>query len=157
MKFYRKLRGTGVMAFFFSYFFFEKKFLKCSQLFQWAFICPLSTSMPKILDLSPKLSWENWFCGFIHSDFCKIYNFTLSIPNGCWWVSFSDSFSWIWIWICQTAWTNKIFFFWNFAGLNILYKTSSFSYNFFFISLCSIFSYKYPMIFVPIERCSFLF
>ena len=75
---------------------------------QWAFICPLSTSMPKILDLSPKLSWENWFCGFFHSDFCKIYNFTLSIPNGCWWVSFSDSFSWIWIWIwiCQTAWTH---------------------------------------------------
>ena len=48
-------------------------------------------------------------------------------------------------------------FFCNFAGLNILYKTSSFSYNFFFISLCSIFSYKYPMIFAPIEGCSFLF
>ena len=28
MKFSRKLRGTGVMAFFFSYFFFRKKILK---------------------------------------------------------------------------------------------------------------------------------
>ena len=67
MKFCRKLKGTGVMAFFFLLFFFRKKILKMFTTFlfnvsdlssgQWAFICSLSTSMPKILDFSPKLSW----------------------------------------------------------------------------------------------------